>query len=407
MASDYATRNVISPLFPMIKAEYMLSDAQLGMLVSVVTLAVGFTTIPLALMADRWGRVKAVTIMAVVWCLATMYIGISRNFEQMLVARFIVGLGEGAYAAAGFALLAHAFPPRKHSSVMGAFQSAVMLGSMLGVLLGGILAVKYGWRTTFIIVGAPGLLFAVLFPLVVRDYKTVPLSDNNQTGEQVTTMRRLSLIVRAVFGSRSTNFTYLAYALQMAIPITLVVWMPTYFNRYFGMDIKKAALVGAALVVLTAVGMVLGGTFSDRLCRKNMRYRAWSPAAYTALTGVLLIAACALPPSPLALVLIFGGALFASAHSGPSAAILLGTTNPAVRATVAATGVTASALLGQSVGPVLVGIMSDNFGLKTALTMIPFVTFGPALLFILASRTVVADLAKYVGEEPPDEKAKR
>ena len=299
MMSDYATRNVISPMFPMIKADFMLSDAQLGMLVSIVTLAVGFTTIPLALLADRWGRVKAVTAMAVVWCLATMYIGISRNFEQMLVARFIVGLGEGAYAAAGFALLANAFPPRKHSSVMGAFQSAVMVGSTLGVLIGGVLAVKYGWRATFIIVGAPGLLFAVLFPLIVRDYKTVPLSDNNQTGEQVTTMRRASLIVREVFGSRSANFTYLAYALQMAIPITLITWMPTYFNRYFGMDIKKAGLMGAALVVLTALGMIFGGTFSDRLSRKDMRYRALSPAAYTALTGVLLMAACALPPSPL------------------------------------------------------------------------------------------------------------
>jgi MFS family permease len=405
MMSDYATRNVISPLFPMIKAEYMLSDTQLGMLVSAVTLAVGFSTIPLALIADRFGRVKAVTIMAVVWCLATMYIGISRNFEQMLVARFIVGLGEGAYAAAGFALLANAFPPRKHSSIMGAFQSAVMVGSTLGVLIGGILAVKYGWRTTFILVGAPGLLFAILFPLVVRDYKTVPLSGNNQTGERDTAMRRAGMIIREVFGSRSVNLTYFAYALQMAIPITLITWMPTYFNRYFGMDIKKAGLMGAALVVLTAVGMILGGTFSDRLSRKDMRYRGWSAAAYTALTGVLLIVACALPPSSLVLVLIFGGALFAAAHSGAASAILLSTTNPAVRTTVGATCITASALIGQSVGPVLVGFISDIIGLKAALTLIPFITFVPAILFILVSRTVVADMAKYAQEETPGEKA--
>jgi len=395
MMSDYATRSVIAPLFPMIKAAWMLSDSQLGMLVSIVTLAVGLTTIPLALIADRWGRVKAVTSMAVVWCLATMFIGISKNFEQMFAARFIVGLGEGAYAAAGAALLCHAFPPRKHSSILGAFQSAVMFGSVLGVMLGGILAAKYGWRATFIIVGAPGLLFAVLVPLIVRDYKTVSLTDKNQIGERVTTIRRAGLIVREVFGSRSANFTYIAYGLQMSIPITLIAWMPTYFNRYFGMSIKQAGLTGAALVLLSGVGMVMGGAFADRLSRKNMRYRALSPAAYTALTGGSLIAAFALPPSPLTVVLIFVGAFFAAAHSGPAAAIAVGSTNPAVRSTVTATFVTFGNLLGQSLGPFLVGVMSDNFGLKVALTIIPVVTFGSALFFILASRSVEADLAKY------------
>ena len=87
--------------------------------------------------------------------------------------------------------------------------------------------------------------------------------------------------------------------------------------------------------------------------------------------------------------------------------MLLSTTNPAVRTTVGATCITASALLGQSVGPVLVGILSDIIGLKTALTVIPVITFVSALLFILVSRTLVADMAAHPQEERPGEKAIR
>lgn len=406
MLSDYMTRQVIGPMFSLIKADWMLSDSQLGMLVSIVTLAVGVTTIPLALVADRWGRVKSVTLMAFAWCLATIACGLSESYEQMLTARFIVGLGEGAYAAAGAALLVHAFPARQRSFILGAFTSGGMFGSVLGAMLGGVLAAKYGWRTAFIIVGAPGLLIAALFPFLVRDYKTAKLAYNNQAGERVAALGRVGQIVREIFGARSGNFCFIAFGLQMGMPITLITWMPTYFNRFFGMDVKQAGLVTAGVVLAGGVGMALGGGLTDRLSRNNPRNRALLPAAYVVLTGILLITAFALPPSSLALTMIILGSLFSAAHAGPSTAIVVDVTHPGVRSTVTATLVVFGNLIGQALAPFVVGLMSDLFSLKGALTIIPVVSFGSALFFILASRTIEADAAKHKAEEPPDEPAK-
>jgi MFS family permease len=406
MLSDYATRQCIAPMFPLIKAEWLLTDNQLGMLVSIVTVAVGVTTIPIALLADRWGRVKSITLMAFIWCLATVFCGIAKSYEQMFAARFLVGLGEGAYAAGAGALLAHAFPVEKRAAVMGASQSAGLFGSVLGIALAGVLAPKFGWHMTFIVIGAPGLLIAALFPFLVRDYKTVKLAYNNKEGERATTRKRFMQIVREIFATRSGNFVYLGFGVQMAMPIIIIAWLTTYLNRYFGMDLKKAAGMTALTVLFGAIGMASGGSIADRVRRKKPRARIVIPAVYTAITGISLFAAFALPPSPLALVLIIVGALFSTAHVGPSVATVLDVTHPAVRATVTGTLVTIGNLLGQSMGPFLVGLMSDKIGLKAALTIIPAITIISTLCLILASRTYLADMAKYKTAEPPDEKAK-
>jgi MFS family permease len=394
MLSDYATRQTITPMFPLIKAAWSLSDSQLGMLVSIVSISVGVTTIPIALLADRWGRVRGITLMAFVWCLATIFCGVAQSYDQMLAARFIVGLGEGAYAAGGAALLAHAFPAQQRAAVMGTFQAAALIGSMLGIILGGALAVKFGWQMTFIVVGAPGLLIAALFPFLVRDYKTVALVHDNKAGEKATASRRFKQIVREIFAARSGNLVFIGNGMQMGMPIVIIAWLTTYLNRYAGMSLEKAAGMTALAVLAGAIGLIMGGGFADRMSRKNPRARVLLPAAYTALTGVFLIAAFALPPSPLALGFMLLGALFSTAQAGPAIAMLVDVTHPAVRATVTGTGVVFGNLLGQALAPFLVGVMSDMFSLKAALTVIPIISFGAALFFVLASRSYLADMAR-------------
>lgn len=394
MFSDYSTRQSITPMFPLIKAHWSLSDSQLGLLVSIVSISVGVTTIPIALLADRWGRVRSITLMAFVWCLATIFCGIAQSYDQMLAARFIVGLGEGAYAAGGAALLAHAFPAHQRAAVMGTFQAAALLGSMLGIILGGGLAVKYGWQTTFIIVGAPGLLVAALFPFLVRDYKTVEFAHDGDAATKAPVSQRFKQIVREIFAARSGNLVFVGNGLQMGMPIVIVAWLTTYLNRYSGMALEKAAGITALSVLVGALGLILGGALADRMSRNNPRARVLLPAAYAAMTGIFLIAAFALPPGPLALACILIGALFSTAQAGPAVAMLVDVTHPAVRTTVTGTCVVFGNLLGQALAPFLVGRMSDLFNLKAALTVIPVISFAAALLFVLAARSYVADTAR-------------
>ena len=96
MLSDYLSRQVIGAVFPFLKAEWGLSDSQLGIPVSVVSLVVGLSSVPISLISDRWGRVKSITVMALVWCLATVACGLAQSYAQLLSARLFVPMAIAA-----------------------------------------------------------------------------------------------------------------------------------------------------------------------------------------------------------------------------------------------------------------------------------------------------------------------
>ncbi|SOE62357.1 Predicted arabinose efflux permease, MFS family [Burkholderia sp. D7] len=394
--SDYLSRQAMGAVFPFLKSAWGLSDSKLGALVSIVSLVVGVMTIPLSLVADRWGRVKSITLMAFVWCFATIACGLASNYTQMLVARAMVGFGEAAYAAAGAALLAHTFPIGKRSAVLGAFQSGGIFGSVLGVIIGGAVASQFGWRYAFFAVGVPGLLLAGFYPFFVRDYEVPKLREDDNPRNSAHAALPFSQIVAEVFAARSGNFTFLAFGLQMGIPAILIAWVPTYFNRFYGFEPRKAALMAAVVVLSVGVGMLFGGGAADRLSRNRPRYRALVPAAYALLSGVILVAAFALQPGLAGLALFIGGALFAAAHGGCAVAMLIDVTRPAVHTTVTATAVLGASLLGLAPGPYLVGVISDIATLKIALTVAPLISIVAALMFVLASRYYEGDIAKRV-----------
>jgi sugar phosphate permease len=189
--------------------------------------------------------------------------------------------------------------------------------------------------------------------------------------------------------------------MQMGMPIVIIAWLTTYLNRYSGMSLEKAAGMTALAVLAGAFGLIFGGSLADRMSRRNPRARVLLPAVYTALTGIFLIAAFALPPGPLALGFMMAGALFSTAQAGPAIATLVDVTHPAVRTTVTGTGVVFGNLLGQALAPFLVGVMSDMLSLKTALTVIPVISFVAALFFVLASRSYLADMARQKTNEEP------
>ena len=395
MLSDYLTRNVISAVFPLLKAEWTLSDRQLGSFVSVVALIVGVASFPIALLADRWGRVKSITAMAAMWCLATVGCGLAQSPAQMLVARGFVGLGEAGYGSAGGAILAHVFPPEGRSAIFGAFLAAALFGSVGGVALGGIVSTHYGWRAAFIGLGAASLVLVVLYPLVVRDYRTVALVKEDGGA-------KLGIVgvVRSLFAVRTAVFTYLGSGFEMFIMGVLSAWIPTYLSRYYGLAPDRAAVQAAAVILVAGVGMIVGGHVVDRLGRREGRNKLRVPAAYALVTFVLLTAAFVLPPGTPQLVLIFAGVFLAGGHSGAAAAVITDVIHPGLRATAFATIVLGNNLIGFAPGPILVGAVSDAYGLQTGMAVAPAACLIAAACFLLASRSYARDRGHF--DEPPD-----
>lgn len=392
MLSDYVSRMVVGAVFPFLKLEWTLSDTQLGALVSVVALVVGLLAFPVALLADRWGRVKSITAMAGLWSLATIGCGLSTSYAQMLVARGVVGLGEAGYGSAGGAILSHVFPPRQRSAVLGAFLSAGLFGSVLGVALGGVIATRFGWRWAFLGIGAAGLVLVLLYPMVVRDYPTVALVDAGSSPLARST--RVGSIVRELFVARSAVFTYLGSGLQMLILGVINAWMPSYLMRSYELAADEAAVQTALIVLVSGVGMVIGGWIVDRASRRTSRRKLQVPALYALVTFGLLTTAFVLPAGAGQRALIFAGMFLAGGHAGAAGAVVTEVIHPGLRATALATLTLANSLLGLAPGPVLVGALSDGFGLRVAMAVAPLASLAAAVCFWLGSRHYERDEAR-------------
>ena len=143
MLFDYIDRHIIVSLFPHLKEAWGLSDKQLGGLVSVISVVVALGGLPVALLADRFGRVKSIVLMATVWSVATISCMFTRNYSQLFAARAMVGVGETGYGSVGAALISGLFPRRLRATLLGAFMAAGSTGAVVGVVLGGYIADRW------------------------------------------------------------------------------------------------------------------------------------------------------------------------------------------------------------------------------------------------------------------------
>ena len=400
MVVDYVDRQVVVSMFPYLKAQWTLSDGQLGGLVSIVSIMVALGTIPLSLLADRWSRVKSIFLMALVWSIATIACAYAQSYGHLLAARSIVGLGEAAYGSAGVALLATMFPARMRSTVLGAFLAAGLVGSVLGVVLGGIISTHWGWQAGFGAVGVPGLLLAILFIVVVRDYKTVALP-TQQRSHRSTSMAA-GAIVSALLRPRTALITCVGAGLQLVMVSTTWAWMPSYFNRFYGLAPDQAGVKTGLVVLVGGIGAVVWSVVADRMSGRFPRARLQVPAIGAVLTAAFMFVAFGvLTPGSLQFAFIIAGATMMTASIGPVCAVVVDVVHPAVRATAASVLSLAQNLFGLAAGPLLAGFLSDAYGLPFALSVIPGFCLLAAAFFLFAARTYVSDLQRANGEGVP------
>lgn len=394
LISDYMSRQILNAVFPLLKSEWALSDSQLGLLSGIVALMVGLLTFPLSLVADRWGRVRSVALMAALWSLATLGCALARDYQQMFAARFLIGVGEAAYGSVGIAVVLSVFPRSMRASLAAAFMAGSMFGSVLGVGLGGFVAAHFGWRWAFACMALFGLLLAVCYPLVVRE-KRLGCGPVSASGGAA----RRSL--KTLFASRSVWCAYLASGLQLFVAGTLIVWIPSYLHRYFGMGTDRAGAVAAVMLLCSGVGMIVCGVLSDRLALRRPERKASLAAFYCLASCVLLSVAFALPHDRAQLVLLTLGMMLSVGSNGPSSAMVADLTHPAVHGTAFATLTLANNLIGLAPGPLVTGKLSDLIGLQSAFQLIPVTSVIAALVFLHAARRYRNDVTR-LGLEPAE-----
>ena len=400
MVFDYIDRQIIASMFPFLKSEWMLSDAQLGALVSVVSVTVAVFGIPVAWVADRFSRVKSIMAMAATWSIATIVCMFSQGYAHLLVARAFVGLGEAGYGSVGAAMVATHFPQRMRGGILGGFFASASVGSVLGTVLGGVIALRFGWKAGFGVVGIPGLILALLY-VFVWDYKTVEAaSAANAPATGLVAAASQSEMIRSILRSRTVRWICLGGAAQLISLSALWSWLPSYLNRTQHLTPDKAAVQAAFVVLAGAVGSVVLGAIADRAGLRRAAGKFIAVASLSVLTAILLVLAfgaarwgLALTPGTQLGLIVMGG-FVATCTVGPAAAVVIGVIHPGVRSTGAAVLSLFQNLFGLAAGPFIAGALSDAVGLETALTLTPMGCVIAALSFF-AARHTYAD--EYVG----------
>lgn len=354
---NYIDRQVLYAVFPLIKSDLRLSDAQLGFLASSFMIVYMCFAPFVGYFGDRIRRPLIIGVSAFFWSLSTVFSGLVRSYGQLIFTRSAVGVGEAGYGTVSPSYLAEWFPVEKRARVMAIYALAIPAGSAVGYLLGGALGQHFGWRNAFYIVAAPGMLLG-LGALFLRE-----------TPEKTRRCEHISFSgYRALFKNR----TYLLICLSQSIGTFsiggLAAWMPSYFVRTFDMSVARAGfLFGAVTVAAGLAGSFAGGWAADWLHKRTRR--AYFVVGYLSFFLSIPFGFGAVLTSNLnlALALVFFSEFFIFAYSGPYHAAIVETVPVSMRSMAFALNIFIIHALGDAVSPYLLGVVSDASGLPAAI----------------------------------------
>jgi MFS family permease len=379
---NYMDRFVAAAAAPLIKKEFDLSDAQIGLLASAFLLVYAVAALPFGYWADRGVRRTVVGIGVTIWSLATLFTGFARNFFQLFVSRAVLGIGEASYYPAGTSLMSDYFPKNQRGRVMSIWGAGSTLGIAIGFAGGGYIADKFGWRDAFFFAAVPGLLFALLAfgmrePLRGSAEERGPAVKQAQDANLRAFLGLMRIpTLRAVILSQTVLFFVLA---------SNAFWLPTLLNRRFGLSITQAGVLSGAVLVLGGlIGTLAGGWIADRRARKT-------PAAYLQvgivgfLIGAVFVAISLVVPMNIGPIPIFIPSFLVTViclnlNSGPFTALSQNVVSPALRGSCVTMLLFVSHVFGDSHATFDIGFLSDRFGsLQTALLIT-----SPTLLVVAA-----------------------
>ncbi len=384
-------RVVIAMFMQPIKADFGLSDTELGVLTGVAfALLGGIAAIPLARLADTRSRKWIIGGSLLVWTLLTAATGAAANFTQLLLARIGVGIGEAGCVPATHSILGDYYPRELRSRALGVHTAGQFLGLLGGMVAGGVLVQTVGWRAGFVWLGLAGLVLFGVFHLTVRE----PTRADQLKSPALPT----ASVIQRLGDLKSFGLLVIAFA-TTAFAGSIAVWWPAYFERTFALQPIQIGLgLGLSLGLATSIGAIVGGQLGVRYSKHS---RSWS-ASFSAIVSFsvmpLYLGTLYAPTPAIAFVLLFATFLIAGMITGPVFALLQDLVDPSVRATAMAIVGLAGVVLGQGMGPVIVGFLSDLWqsgtndagGLRMAMTVVALVNFLTVAVFWALRRRIDA-----------------
>lgn len=351
---NYGDRFLISILIPPIKAEFALSDTQVGVLTGIgFTLFYALMGIPIAAIADRTSRRAVIGWSLAAWSALCAACGLVQNFAQLLIARVLLGVGEAGASPPSHALLAEIFPPHRRATALGIYTLGAPAGLIAGFSLGGILADAYGWRVVLFVFGVPGIaLAAAIFRWLPEPARATPARSAPAAADLTATLRALARIPtlwHVILASSTFSFAW----------VSVLTWAPAYFTRTFALPLAQ---VGPQLALVMGgsqfLALLTAGVLVDRLSRIDRRWYMWFGGSVVVLSAPFYALLFLAVTPAAAQGWLFAAFLLANMHTACALTVVQFVAGPGRRAVASACYLFLVNIL-SSLGPLVAGALSD------------------------------------------------
>jgi MFS family permease len=401
---NFLDRQIVNILAEPIAKELKLSDTQLGLLAGLAfALFYAVLGIPIARYADRptTNRVGLISVALAVWSGMTALCGLANNFTQLLLARIGVGVGEAGCTPPAHSLIADTVPQEKRSSAIAFYGLGIPIGSLLGMVIGGVLADTVGWRMAFLVVGLPGILFALIVWFTLKEprkhwlaaataqAKAQPQGSFGEAMAEIATSKAFWPLTIA-----AGTVAFLSYGKG--------VWTTIFFLRSHDLSPTQVGIyLGTTLGIAGILGTFLGGWFADRYGKRDPKHYLTAPALSMVIAAPLLYLGYTQTDWRWALAIIFLPTIANTLYYGPTYAMAQSIVSKRARAVAASLIIFAQNLIGLGLGPLFFGMLSDWFKPMAGEDSVRWVLYGaaflgliPAYFFWVASKHLAAEIKR-------------
>ena len=373
---NFAARQVFVPLIKLLREHLHATDAQLGLLQTLLLVVLAVGSIPFGYFADRFSRKTIIAIGILFWSVATFAGGLATSFLFFLIARSVVGLGEAAYAPAAQSMISGAFPQERRAVAQAIFAVGMLLGGAAGHVLGGVIGQRYGWQEALFIVA-----FAGIVPGIALFWIDDPPRGPRSEVVPIARLLRVPAFVAMICAGVCITFS----------SVSLLTWSTDFAVNYKDFSLDEASVLLAVIGLVSALlGVLTGGLVADRLHRNFSYGRIIAVVAAFLLAAPCLLLAIQSEEKSTVLVSLAIAFFFMSWYHGPVTAVLHDMMPRRAHATSIGVYMFATQLLG-GLGPHVVGRISDLRDLQLGLQIAVAVLVCGALLMLLVIHFIRRD----------------
>lgn len=405
--SSHVDRQIMGILLEPIKTELGASDTQMGFLVG-LTFALFYATVgmPIAMLADRTNRRNIIAAATTIWSAMTVVCAYVGSYGQLALARIGVGIGEAGSSPPSHSMISDLFSQKQRTTAMGIFAVGINIGLLIAYLGGGWMSEHWVWRTTFIVVGLPGILIALLvrFTLIepprgAADNAASADKDSDEPVEKAPAFRE---VARTMWNNKATRHVVFGSALAGFVGYGMTLWLPAFFVSSHGLSQTETGLTLALLSgIVGGIGTFTAGRLADYVAAKDIRWLAWIVAIGKGGLVPFLIAFFLFTDFNSALIVYPVPAFFAGFYLAPTFAMIQTLVPVRMRSVAAAICLFLLNIIGMGFGPQGVGILSDIFeptygveSLRYSLMVFSTLNIWCAWHYFLAARTLNEDTAR-------------